>query len=59
MRFAPEHSRKLFGEAKFGEFMDARFLETSVSSPEGFAAFLKTDRERSGQVIKAAKQGKR
>jgi len=50
---------KLFSEAKFGEFMDGRFLETSVGPVEGFAAFLKTDRERSGQVIKAAKQAKR
>jgi tripartite-type tricarboxylate transporter receptor subunit TctC len=47
---------KLFSESKFGEFMDSRFLETSVSTSESFAAFLKSDRDRAGQIIKAAKK---
>jgi tripartite-type tricarboxylate transporter receptor subunit TctC len=50
---------RLFTEPKFGEFLSGRFLEPATSSPEAFAAFLKADRERAGQLLRAARQGKR
>ena len=50
---------KLFAEPKFNEFLAGRFLEPATSSPEMFAAFLKADRERAGQVIRAARQARR
>jgi len=50
---------RLFGEAKFGEFMEARFLDSAAGTPEAFAAFLKADRERAAEVIRLARQTQR
>ena len=50
---------RLFTEPKFNEFLAGRFLEPATSSPEMFAVFLKADRERAGQVIRAARQARR
>jgi tripartite-type tricarboxylate transporter receptor subunit TctC len=50
---------RLFAEPKFSEFLAGRFLEPATSSVESFAAFLKADRERAGQILRAAKQTRR
>ena len=50
---------RLFTDPKFAEFLTGRFLEPASSSPEVFAAFLKQDRERAGQLLRAARQAKR
>jgi len=42
---------KLFREPKFMELVDAQFLDTVLSPPEQFAAFLKTDRERARRMV--------
>ena len=43
---------RLFREPKFVEWIDSQMVEIAVSSPEDFASFLKTDRERAGQVVR-------
>ena len=43
---------RLFKDAKFGEFLDAQFVEPLAGTPEQFAAFMKMDRERVGQLVK-------
>jgi len=43
---------RLFREPKFAELVDSQFLDSVVGTPEQFAAFLKTDRERARQVVK-------
>ena len=43
---------RLFREPKFIELIDAQFLDAVLGSPEQFAAFLKTDRERARNVVK-------
>ena len=43
---------RLFSEPKFGEFMESRFLEPMIGTPQAFAAFLKQDREYVGQIVK-------
>ena len=42
---------KLFREPKFMELVDAQFLDTVLSPPEQFVAFLKTDRERAKRMV--------
>jgi tripartite-type tricarboxylate transporter receptor subunit TctC len=37
---------------KFTEFARKQFLEVGATSPEQFAAFLKEDRERAGELVK-------
>lgn len=41
-----------FREPKFAEFLESNYLETVASTPEQFAAFLKTDREYVGQLVR-------
>ena len=48
-----------FNDPKFGEFLEGRFLEVATGTPESFASFLKTDRERAGMVIRQARQAQR
>ncbi len=43
---------RLFKEPKFAEFLDRQFLVTEIGTPEEFAAFLKTDRQRVGNMVK-------
>ncbi len=50
---------RLFAETKFNEFLAGRYLEPAASSVEVFTAFLKADRERAGQILRAAKQTRR
>ena len=50
---------RLFSDPKFAEFLTGRFLEPATSSPDAFATFLKQDRERAGQLLRAARQAKR
>ena len=47
---------KLYAEPKFAEFLSSRFLEVAPGTPEEFAAFLKADRIRAGEVIRFARQ---
>jgi len=39
-------------EAKFVQFMDNRYLEIAMGTPEEFGAYLKADRERIGDLVK-------
>ncbi len=41
----------LFREPKFVQFMDSRYLEIAVGTPEEFGAYLKADREQIGQLV--------
>ena len=41
-----------FREPRFAEFLDNNYLETVASTPEQFAAFLKTDRDYIGQLVR-------
>lgn len=50
-RLSSEFTRQ-FREPKFAEFMDNNYLETVASTPEQFGAFLKTDRETIGQLVR-------
>jgi tripartite-type tricarboxylate transporter receptor subunit TctC len=43
---------QLFREAKFQELLESQALESAISSPEQFAAFLKEDRARGALVVK-------
>ena len=43
---------RLYRETAFVEFLEGQFFEPLLGSPESFAAFIKADRERIGQVVK-------
>lgn len=43
---------RLFREPKFAEFLENESLESAVSSPEEFAAFLRDDRERGAATVR-------
>ena len=43
---------RLFREPKFVEFLEARFFEPAVGTIDEFVAFMKVDRERTGQVLR-------
>jgi tripartite-type tricarboxylate transporter receptor subunit TctC len=43
---------RLFSEPKFAAFLSERLVENAVTSPEEFAAFLKRDRERVGELVR-------
>jgi tripartite-type tricarboxylate transporter receptor subunit TctC len=43
---------RLFAEPKFVEFLDSLVTEARTSTPEGFAAQIRSDRERLGQIIR-------
>jgi tripartite-type tricarboxylate transporter receptor subunit TctC len=46
---------RLFREPAFVEFLESRYVEPAAGTPEEFAAFLKTDREAAGRLIRLAK----
>ncbi|MFM9970712.1 MAG: Bug family tripartite tricarboxylate transporter substrate binding protein [Burkholderiales bacterium] len=50
-RLSAEFVRQ-FREPKFADFMESSYLETVASTPEQFGAFLKTDREYIGQLVR-------
>ena len=39
-------------QPKFVQFMDRRYLQIAMGTPEEFGAFLKADREKIGQLVK-------
>jgi tripartite-type tricarboxylate transporter receptor subunit TctC len=43
---------RLFAQPDFEEFFVSRMLQNATSSPEEFAAFLRKDRERAGDVVR-------
>ena len=43
---------RLYRENAFVEFLENQFFEPLLGTPESFAAFIKADRERIGQVVK-------
>ncbi len=48
--------KAVFSDPKLQDFMEARFVEPALDSPEEFAAFLVRDRERTGALVKLAKE---
>ena len=50
-RISSEFIRQ-FREPKFADFLENNYLESVASTPEQFAAFLKTDREYIGQLVR-------
>ncbi len=50
-RVNAEYARVL-REPKLAEFMENQFLEGVGGSPESFAAFIRRDRERAGEIVK-------
>lgn len=42
----------LFADKSFAEFLLERHVENAVTSPEEFAAFMRRDRERLGEVVR-------
>ena len=43
---------RAFKEPRFSEFLDGQFVEPLTGTPEEFAAFMKLDRDRVGQLVK-------
>jgi tripartite-type tricarboxylate transporter receptor subunit TctC len=43
---------RLFREPKMMEVLDSQYLELSVGTPQEMAAFMKTERERIGQLVR-------
>lgn len=43
---------RLWREPKFAEVLDHHYIESAAGTPEAFAAFLKTDREHIGRLVK-------
>ena len=50
---------RLFREPKFVEFLEARYVEPAVGTPQDFAAFLKADRDNAAALVQLARQAKR
>jgi tripartite-type tricarboxylate transporter receptor subunit TctC len=50
---------RLFREPKFVEFLEGRYIEPMVGTPQEFAAFLKADREQAATLVRLAQQPKR
>ena len=48
--------KAVFSDPKMVEFMEARFVEPALDTPEEFAAFLLRDRERTGALVRLAKE---
>lgn len=44
---------KLYREPKMAEYLDTQFVEVAVGSPEPFAEFMRAERERAGETVKA------
>lgn len=47
---------RLLKDPKFIEFLEARYIEATPGTPQEFAAFLKTDREQAGTLVKLVQQ---
>jgi len=43
---------RVFNDSKFGEVLDAQFVESIAGTPAQFAAFMKLDRERVGELVR-------
>ena len=43
---------RVFREPKMVSFMESRYLEIALSSPEEFASFMKADREHIGELVR-------
>jgi len=43
---------RLFREPKFAAYLESQYVESAVTTPEAFAAFLKEDRESSRLLVK-------
>jgi tripartite-type tricarboxylate transporter receptor subunit TctC len=43
---------RLFRDPRFVDYIDSQFIESLVGTPEEFAAFMRADREKIGQVIR-------
>lgn len=41
-----------FQEPRFAEFMENQYIEGTIGTPQAFAAFMKADRERIGQMVR-------
>lgn len=50
---------RLFREPKFVEFLESRYIEPAPTTPQEFAAFLKSDRESAANLVKIAQGSKR
>ena len=49
---------RLFNEPRFAEFLDSQAVEPALGTPEAYAAFLKSDREWTAQLIAAGKKAR-
>ncbi|MFZ4285246.1 Bug family tripartite tricarboxylate transporter substrate binding protein [Variovorax sp. HJSM1_2] len=45
----------VFKDPKFVQLMEARYVEPAVTTPKEFAAFLKTDREAAGMLVRLSR----
>lgn len=45
---------RVFQDPKFIAFLEERYIEATPMSPQQFAAFMKTDREQAGALVKLA-----
>ncbi|NML43329.1 tripartite tricarboxylate transporter substrate binding protein [Ramlibacter sp. G-1-2-2] len=45
---------RVFQDPKFIAFLEERYIESTPMSPQQFAAFMKTDREQAGALVKLA-----
>jgi tripartite-type tricarboxylate transporter receptor subunit TctC len=43
---------QLFHEPRFARYLDTQYVEAAVGTPDEFAAFLKADREKAGELIR-------
>ena len=50
---------RLLQDPKFLAYLEERYIEATPSTPQQFAAFLKTDREEAGALVKLAQQPSR
>jgi tripartite-type tricarboxylate transporter receptor subunit TctC len=44
---------KLYREPKMAEYLEGQFVEVAVGSPEEFNAFMKSERDRAAETVKA------
>jgi tripartite-type tricarboxylate transporter receptor subunit TctC len=47
---------RVFQDPKFLAFLEERYIEATPTTPQQFAAFLRTDREQAGALVKLAQQ---
>ncbi|MES2185745.1 MAG: tripartite tricarboxylate transporter substrate-binding protein [Pseudomonadota bacterium] len=48
--------QEVFSDPKMRDFMEARYVEAALDSPQDFAAFLVRDRERTGALVRLARE---